>query len=462
MHAVTRIALPMIGALLLFGANPTLADPSSCPVINGALSCGGGGGGNYGGPTFGDLLNALAKPFQDIAKYNDLDNRASAAFDAGDYADAAILYRAALRLRPGDEYTLHNLMASLDGEGLQAARNGDFDAAINFYQQALQASDDPIVRANLQAALDHNAPQAPVTAISNDDPPVSGGDSGNTGGPAGRTGGLAGRMFASAMNQAGPITAPAPTQQAAFGDMSDLRDAVAAKPAASQGDDVEAGTITPSGSDAGDRSGGATGNGMGGSKSAPVGSDFVKDKRIATDPNVVGNTHPMPELGTLATLGTSDPGAGIDSATKENPGAVPFSSKPKEKATFDKPLTSQQQALLDSDKDYQRLVRTRDKEAAKQKADSGKADALMDAYKKSIQDNSDQKTQDAILHQYIAAHQLAEKEAGDVKIADNAASERKKAVTEGAPEDANGNPLPPAPKKRGLDDANVPPPPKSP
>lgn len=229
MHTVTRIALPMIGALLLFAANPASADPAeprSCPVINGALACGGGGGDdNYPPPfgiTFDGIIKGLMKPFQDIAKYNDLDNRASAAFDAGDYADAAILYRAALRLRPGDEYTLHNLMASLDGEGLQAARNGDFDAAINFYQQALQASDDPIVRANLQAALDHNAPQAPATANSNDDdlltvndPPTSGGDSGNTGGPAGRTGSLAGRMFASSLHQAGPITAPAPTDSAA-------------------------------------------------------------------------------------------------------------------------------------------------------------------------------------------------------------------------------------------------------
>ena len=190
-------------------------------------------------------------PSPAVVQARTLNDRANHAFDTGDYATAEALYRQALEYSPADQVIRNNLAGALVQEGHAASESGNYAAAARFYQAALGYGDDQFVREQyVQQNLDHAQQAAANTVdLSGDaplsaNPPAGNGDASNASFPARRTGSLAGSMFASSLHQAGPITAPAPTQQAAFGDMSDLRDAVADKPA----QDIEAGTITPAGS----------------------------------------------------------------------------------------------------------------------------------------------------------------------------------------------------------------------
>lgn len=176
MHAVTRIALPMIGALLLFGANPTLADPSSCPVINGALSCGGGGGGGSTndlgyqlGLAFRRMIEQMARPQQTPPGPSQnyvLNEKGNAAYEAGDFATAENYYREALQYAPNDDIIKSNLQGALRQEGNAAFRGFNYAAAVNYYQSALGYGEDGSVRDDLDLAqrmLDmqqHDAQQA--------------------------------------------------------------------------------------------------------------------------------------------------------------------------------------------------------------------------------------------------------------------------------------------------------------
>lgn len=236
MHTVTRIALPMIGALLLFAANTASAEDPDAGASWAYPDSGGGGGG--GGGSTNDLGYQLGKAFfglfqpprntgpsPAVVQAHALNDRANDAFGHGDYATAESLYRQALEYQPADQVIRNNLAGALMQEGHAASQSGDYAAAARFYREALGYGDaqfarEQYVEDNLRLA-EQSANNPPLDKLLDfaDTPPANGvppasGDSGNTGSPAQRTGSLASGLFGSALHQAGPLVAPTSTDSA--------------------------------------------------------------------------------------------------------------------------------------------------------------------------------------------------------------------------------------------------------